>query len=151
MNSIINVLSEQFPKVPVTSVDGELIQVDWGKMTDETIAALAWHGLKQKANDPNGAKGLSDTAKVGNSRKVVDKAENNSLDVRERASDPVGRELTRLATEKANEHFRAKGYKVAKIPADEWKAVMAKLRSHPALIKLAEQRAAETAELSIDL
>jgi|SRR3954462_3034422 hypothetical protein len=127
--SINEVLVATYSQVPVTSIDGLKLAVDWSKMNAETIAHLAWHGLKQKANDPNGAKDLSDSAKQGNSEKVIAAFEANEVRrTSDRIADPIEAELSRrlvaiISTAIINKGGKLKDYKMADLraKADEFK------------------------------
>lgn len=48
------------------------INLEAAKLSAEIVAKLALHGLKQKANDPIGAKDIADSAKLGLAQKVID-------------------------------------------------------------------------------
>lgn len=150
MTTIHDVLSGTFPKVPVGKT-GQLVEVDWSKMTVETIAALAWHGLKQKGGDTNAGAGKLGTSvkdMVANVAQVVAKAEANILGVRERETDPVAKELTALVSQQAAKHFRGK-----KPTADEFKAWKELAREDAKLIalaqKLSDMKAAVTVEIEL--
>lgn len=107
-----------YANVPVTSIDAKL-PVDWTKLSAETLAHLAWHGLKQKANDPNGAKDLTDDEKLGNSQKVIDSIEKNEVRMSSgRIADPVESEYMKrlvgiVSTAIINKGGKLRDYKMS--------------------------------------
>lgn len=142
------ILAQSYPAIPVGKTD-QRVSVAWDKMTNETIAALAWHGLKQKGGDTNAGAGKAGTSvkdMVANVAQVVAKAETNTLGVRERETDPVAKELTELVNKSAAKHFRGK-----KPTPDEFKAWKALAREDAKLIALAQRRADEMAALEVDI
>jgi hypothetical protein len=106
------VLNNSWSKAPITSIKEEL-SVDWNLMTLETIAHLAAHGLKQKINDPNGAKTLTDSDKRVNSLKVLDSLHANTFRiVSTRSGDPIETELMKLARNIVANKLLSKGFKL---------------------------------------
>ena len=144
---IINMLITSFPKVPVGKT-GKSVDVDWSVMDVDTIAALAWHGLKQKANDSNAGAakaGTSEKDMIENVRAVVARHEANEL-AATRESDPVARELTKLATEHTAKFFRGK-----KPTPAEFTAKKNEYRGNAKLKELAQKLADMKAEAEIEL
>lgn len=98
MEQLLAILVRDFSKVPITSIGKEL-PMDWTLLNAETLAHLIWHGTKQKANDPNGAKDLSDSERLGNSEKVLNSLMQNEVrQTSGRIIDPLEAEIMRLAT-----------------------------------------------------
>lgn len=109
---IIAALQKNWATVPVTSTDASL-SPKWELMNVDTLAHLVWHGLKQKLNDPNGAKDLTDSEKNGNSRKVLDSIEANEVRMQSgRTADPIESEYMRMARADLCNRLVAKGYKL---------------------------------------
>lgn len=110
--TILSLLLEKHSTIPVTSIGKEL-PVDWALMNDETLAHLIWHGMKQKANDPNGAKDLTDSEKEGNSLKVIDSLQKNEVRMTSgRIADPIEAETMRLAVAAVANAILTKGGKL---------------------------------------
>jgi len=111
-------LNNSWSKAPITSIKDEM-EIVWNSMNVETIAHLAWHGLKQKVNDPNGAKELTNSEKWANSRKVLDSLEKNEFRIAStRSGDPIESELMKLAraivaTKLLSKGLKLKDYKMA--------------------------------------
>lgn len=149
-------LIEKFPSVPMTRSKGTVTRtVDWAKMSDDTLAHLIWHGLKQKANDPLGAKDLSHNDAVGLFNKVVDQFEANELRATAiRATDNYEKELRTLAIALAK---TIAGKTNVKVMSDgkmtrAFTELVEKARANAALQAKARARADEMAELdSIEL
>jgi hypothetical protein len=111
-HELFAVLKTEWSKAPITSIKEDM-EVQWELMTVETIAHLAWHGLKQKLNDPNGAKELSISDKRVNSRKVLDSLEKNEFRVASvRSGDPIEAELMKLARAIVANKLLSKGHKL---------------------------------------
>ena len=66
-------------------------------------------------------------------------------------SDPLAREITKLATAKTAEHFKKKGVKSTQIDPAQWKEVLGKFRVHPKLIELAKANVAAASAVTIEL
>lgn len=160
-SEIYTTLSESFASVPVTSTGFEM-KPDWNKMDINTLAHLAWHGLKQKLNDPNGAKDLSDSEKNGNSRKVLDSLEANEVRmVSGRTMDPVEAELMKQARAIVANKLLSKGHKlkdyklaaITKLAEDmlvKYPELAAKLRSNAeAAVATANEAKATYANIEI--
>lgn len=123
---LIDILNETYPTAPVTSLKRDL-QVDWSKMSPATLAHLAWHGLKQKINDPNGAKDLTNEDKLANSQKVLSNLENNIIRDTARSADPIEAEYNRLAMAAVANALVAKGHKLADLKTSDLRARAAKI------------------------
>jgi hypothetical protein len=93
-------------QIPVTST-GHAYEVDFDALSDEIKLQLAIHGLKQKVNDCRGA-WETDEEKDAASEKVLAAilAGEFRANSGARTSDPVGREVTRLATNLADQWAR---------------------------------------------
>lgn len=112
------------------------------------------YGLKQLLND-SFVSGETDEERHNLLERKVEKLYAGTLSIRDggtRESDPLAREITKLATGKTSEHFKKKGVKAAAIDPAQWKVVIGKFRAHPALIELAKANveAANAVEIEIE-
>ena len=149
--NIIELLNSEFKTVPVTSTGTEL-SPQWELLSTATLAHLVWHGLKQKLNDPNGAKTLSDIEKDANSRKVLDSIEANEVRmVSGRIADPVEAELMKQARNIVANKLIAKGHKLKDYKlADLTKLAEAMLENYPAVEQTLRANAEATVAAAVD-
>jgi hypothetical protein len=137
-------------QIPVTST-GHAYEVDFDALSDEIKLQLAIHGLKQKVNDCRGA-WETDEEKDAASEKVLAAilAGEFRANSGARTSDPVGREVTRLATNLADQWARKQNGKLVSVrKSEDYKAKLAEFRKHPKVLEKAKAIAASVAEIEL--
>lgn len=119
------------------------VAVNWDDIPNASRDFVINYGLKQLFNDSI-VSGKTDGERNGLLGKKLSKLMDGTLSVREggtRESDPIAKELTRLATLKTAAKF--KGVKKPDLKA--WADSMAAYRAMPAMLAQAEKNVAELA------
>lgn len=140
--------------IAITSAkaDDELkgFDVDFDSLSPEIVLQLAAHGLKQKVNDCRGA-WETIAEKDAASQKTLDAILRSEFRANgaTRTSDPVGREITRLAANLADQWARKQAGKLADVRKSQaFKAKIAAFRLNEKVIAKAKELVAEAGELA---
>jgi len=134
--------------IPITST-GKLFEVDFDALSDSIKLQLAIHGLKQKINDCRGA-WETEEEKDAASEKTLDAIMRGEFRANgaSRTSDPVGKEITRLANNLADQWAKKQSGKLADVRKSQaYKDEVTKFRVHPKVVAKAKELVAEAAEL----
>ena len=130
-----------------------VVEIDESKMPMQSKDFVTNYGLKQLLND-SFVSGESDEERNDLVNRKIEKLYAGTLSIRDggtRESDPLAREITKLATAKTAEHFKKKGVKSTQIDPAQWKEVLGKFRVHPKLIELAKANVAAASAVTIEL
>ena len=130
----------------------EKLHAEWDNLPETTREFYIHYGIKQNVQDSHVA-GKTLDEKEGLIAKKLAKALAGTLDIREsnRESDPVAREVTKLAVAKTDAHFRAKGIKAKDVSKADYKNVLDQFRNHPKIVALAESNVAALNAADISL
>lgn len=126
--------------------------IDFAALPAASQTFVINYGLRQLLND-SFVSGETHEERVDLLDRKLSKLFEGTLHVREggsRESDPLAREITKLATAKTSEHFKKKGVKAANIDPEQWKVVLGKFRVHPKLVELAKAIHAHAVSIEIE-
>lgn len=138
--TIHTMLNANYPSVRIPQKSGEARAIAWDGMSEETLAHLIYHGLKQKTSDSYSVFKGTEAEKRAQAQKVVDNLEKNDLRA-ERESDPVMVELKRLASARVSKE-RPNGMKAVDwIKSNKAKAIWDKVIANSDYRKIAEANA----------
>ena len=128
------------------------VDVDFDALPEKSKAFVINYGLKQLLNDSI-VSGESDDERNGLLDKKLDKLLEGTLDIREstRETDPLAKEITRLAEDQTAKHFAKQGVKKSKVASADWTTVLNKYRAHPTIIAKAQEMVAMKADVEIEL
>lgn len=132
-----------------TKADDELkgFDVDFDSLSPEIVLQLAAHGLKQKVNDCRGA-WETIAEKDAASQKTLDAILRGEFRANG-TSDPVVREITRLATNLADQWARKQSGKLVDVRKSQaFKDKVAAFRLNEKVIAKAKELVAEAGELA---
>lgn len=136
--------------IPITSIPGYGYEVDMEALSADMLMQLAIHGLKQKLNDCRGAwETISE--KDAATEKTLDAILRGEFRANgaTRTSDPVGREITRLATNLADQWARKQSGKLVDVRKSQaFKDKVAAFRLNEKVIAKAKELVAEAEELA---
>lgn len=126
--------------------------IDFDALPQKSKDFVVNYGLKQLLNDSI-VSGESDEERNGLLDKKLDKLLEGTLDIREstRETDPLAKEITRLAEDQTAKHFAKQGVKKSKVASADWTIVVNKYRAHPAIIAKATELAAMKADVEVEL
>jgi hypothetical protein len=124
--------------------------VDFSELSQDIIMQLAAHGLKQKVNDCRGAWETVDE-KDAASQKTLDAIMRGEFRANgaTRTSDPVGREITRLANNLADQWAKKQNGKLVDVRKSQgYRDAVAKFRLNEKVIAKAKEIVASASELA---
>jgi len=129
------------------------VQLDFDALPESSKLFVVNYGLKQLLNDAI-VSGETDDERNGLLDKKLDKLREGTMSVRDssgRSGDPLARQITALATERTEAHFKKLGVKRKDVASADWTTVLNKFRAHPKIIETATAMVAAKATDEIEL